>query len=201
MKRLLEKSYSARKIPRRSQSRLACHPCDGIRPACHQLEKTGQIVVFQLLARLLTTRSSNMNHSSKKSRTSVLEILDTMAPRRVDFHQMTALQNQQRFPYRATADFQLGGNPQFLNPFSRCHFTLDDFFTEVLGDLLGERIVGLERHQCLHYRILLFSYILADSAIGMWNCLAVGLLRMMGVCHADCCILWMDPCFLQGNPL
>ncbi|MNE20127.1 hypothetical protein D3C80_1132330 [compost metagenome] len=63
-----------------------------------------------------------------------------------DGHQVTALENQQRFTHRATADVQCLGYLLLLNAFGRLELPANDALGKVMGNLLGEAVRRLERH-------------------------------------------------------
>ncbi|MNC30956.1 hypothetical protein D3C75_792590 [compost metagenome] len=59
---------------------------------------------------------------------------------------MAALEDQQCFAHRAAADVERLGNFLLLDTFAWRQLAADDAFGQVIGNLLGEAVRGLERH-------------------------------------------------------
>ena len=59
---------------------------------------------------------------------------------------MAALENEQRFAYRTTTDVKGLGNFLLLDTFALLELTVNDPLCQVMGNLLGEAVQGLERH-------------------------------------------------------
>ena len=68
------------------------------------------------------------------------------APARQDDDQVAAFKNQQGLAHRAATDIQRLGDLDFLNPFALLELPANDALGQVLGNLFGEAVRGLERH-------------------------------------------------------
>jgi len=80
------------------------------------------------------------------------QFTDLGAAARQDHDQVAALENQQRLAHRTAADVECLGDLLLLDALAFLELTANDAVGQVMGNLLGEAVRGLERHDIPYLR-------------------------------------------------